>query len=286
MNLRHSFTTALAAWPRQADVHRMPSKAGLQSHLREKCDHTMPEAANSFSSQEGEEGLPLEEMAYRRLREALVTGAILPGDRLSIRAVAAAFSVSAMPVRTALRRLAAEQALDLLPSGTAVVPRLTRAGFTELSAIRARLEPLAVSLAAPHLGEGHWNTLAPLVAAHDAARAAGDAAAAQAADRDFLFGIYRAAQAPLLLGLIETLWLRRGPLFRSVRITVTAAGGLRHSHGAMLEALRGGKGDEAAELLRAEIEDATRAILATVRFEGDDTAAERLAWIGKSGRQR
>ena len=242
--------------------------------------------ASAFFLRPEEEGLALEEMAYRRLREALATGAILPGDRLSIRGVAAALSVSAMPARAALRRLAAEHALDLLPSGTAVVPRLTRAGFSELSAIRAKLEPLAVTLAAPHLGEEHWTLLGPLVTAHDAARAAGDAAGAQAADRDFLFGIYRAAQAPLLLGLIETLWARRGPLFKSVRIVVTAAGGLQHSHGAILEALRAGKGCKAAELLRAEIEEATRAILSTVRFEGDDTAAERLAWIGDPGRWR
>lgn len=233
-----------------------------------------------------EEKLSLDEMAYGRLREALVTGTILPGDRLSIRGVAAALGVSAMPVRTALRRLAAEQALDMLPSGTAVVPRLTRAGFTEFSAIRAELEPLAVRLAAPHLTKAHWAPMASIIAAHDAARATGDAKAAQAADREFLFGIYRAASAPLLLGLIETLWLRRGPLFSSVGVIFAAAGGLRHSHDAMLAALRAGKGEEAAQLVRAEIEDATRAILAAARFEGDDTPAERLAWIGEARRRR
>jgi DNA-binding GntR family transcriptional regulator len=233
-----------------------------------------------------EEKLSLDEMAYGRLRVALVTGTILPGDRLSIRGVAAALGVSAMPARTALRRLAAEQALDMLPSGTAIVPRLTRAGFTELSAIRAELEPLAVRLAAPHLTKTHWAPMASLIAAHDAARAAGDANAAQAADRDFLFGIYRVASAPLLLGLIETLWLRRGPLFSSVGMIVAAAGGLRHHHDAILTALRAGKGEAAARLLRAEIEDATRAILAAARFEGDDTPAERLAWIGDARRRR
>ena len=241
-------------------------------------------AITNFPPPEG--GLPLEEMAYRRLREALVTGTILPGDRLSIRAVAAALGVSAMPARTALRRLAAEQALDMLPSGTAVVPRLTRAGFTELSAVRAELEPLAVRLAAPHLTKADWLPMASLIAAHDAARAAGNASAVQAADRDFLFGIYRAARAPLLLGLIETLWLRRGPMFSSVGIIVAASGGLPHNHEAMLAALRAGQGEDAARLLRTEIEDATRAILAAARFEGDDTPAERLAWIGEARRRR
>ncbi|MGX9964432.1 GntR family transcriptional regulator [Roseomonas sp. F4] len=242
----------------------------------------MSESAIAFFASSEELGLPLEEMAYRRLREALVSGAVLPGDRLSIRGVAASLGVSAMPARTALRRLAAEQALDMLPSGTAVVPRLTRAGFAELSAVRAELEPLAVRLAAAHLTDADRDLLATLVAAHDAARA--DADAAQAADREFLFRIYRAARAPLLLGLIETLWLRRGPLFRSVGALVAAAGGLRHHHGAILEALRAGDGETAAALLRREIEEATRFIQSTARFEGDDTAAERLAAIGRAGR--
>lgn len=244
----------------------------------------MSGSAIAFLPSPEEQGLPLEEMTYRRLREALVSGAVLPGDRLSIRGVAASLGVSAMPARTALRRLAAEQALDMLPSGTAVVPRLTRAGFAELSAVRAELEPLAVRLAAAHLPEADLAELAGLVAAHDAAREAADADAAQAADRDFLFRIYRAAQAPLLLGLIETLWLRRGPLFRSVGALVAASGGLRHNHAAMLDALRSGAGEAAAALLRREIEEATRFIQSKVRFEGDDTAAERLAAIGRAGR--
>ena len=229
-----------------------------------------------------EAGLALDEMAYRRLRQALVTGAMLPGDRLSIRGVAAALGVSAMPARTALRRLAAEQAVDLLPSGTAVVPRLTRAGFAELSAIRAELEPLAVRLAAPYLTEADWTGLAALVCAHDAAREAGEAQVIQAADRDFLFLIYRAARAPLLLGLIETLWLRRGPLFGAIRGLSGMLGGMRHRHGEILDALRARAAEPAAVLLRSEIEEATRYIQSALRFEGDDTAAERLAAIGHS----
>ena len=129
----------------------------------------------AFLPPSDEDGLALDEMAYRRLRQALVTGAVLPGDRLSIRGVAAALGVSAMPARTALRRLAAEQALDLLPSGTAIVPRLTRAGFAELSAIRAEMEPLAVRLATPLLTQADWDRLAAQVSAHDAARVSGDA---------------------------------------------------------------------------------------------------------------
>ncbi|MBR0665409.1 GntR family transcriptional regulator [Roseomonas hellenica] len=224
-----------------------------------------------------EEGLALEELAYRRLREALGGGAFLPGDRLSIRRVADALGMSSMPARTALRRLAAEQALDLLPTGTAVVPRLTRPAFIELSAIRAELEPLALRLAAPHLDGAALHGLAAIVAGHDEARARGDSDAVRRLDRDFLFTIYRAAQAPLLLNLIETLWLRRGPIFWELRWAALAAGGMRHAHGEILLALRGGQIAAASAALRQEITDASLFIQGAMRFADDDAPKDRLA---------
>ena len=42
----------------------------------------------------------LEEQAYRRLRQALVEGVFAPGDKLSIRRVAAGLGTSPMPART------------------------------------------------------------------------------------------------------------------------------------------------------------------------------------------
>ncbi|HEY4250767.1 MAG TPA: GntR family transcriptional regulator [Roseomonas sp.] len=231
---------------------------------------------------QAEEGLALEELAYRRLRDALGGGAFLPGDRLSIRRVADALGMSSMPARTALRRLAAEQALDLLPNGTAIVPRLSRAAFIELSAIRAELEPLALRLAAPRLDGAALDGLAATVAAHDAARAGGDSDAVRRLDQDFLFTIYRAADAPLLLNLIETLWLRRGPIFWELRWAALAAGGLRHAHGEILLALRDGQAEVASAALQKEILDASLFIQGAMRFADDDAPKDRLAALKRS----
>ncbi|PDT43741.1 transcriptional regulator, partial [Sinorhizobium fredii] len=72
----------------------------------------------------------LEEEAYRLIRSSLINGAFTPDSNLSIRGVCAALSLSPMPVRAALRRLVNERALDAKPSGTAVVPRMTRREFS------------------------------------------------------------------------------------------------------------------------------------------------------------
>lgn len=243
--------------------------------LRSKCDHKdwfmtitlyLPDIDGS--------DLPLEERAYRRLRQALVEGIFSPGEKLSIRRIADALGTSPMPARTALRRLATEQALDALPSGTVLVPRLTRAAFQEVSAIRAELEPLAVRLAATRVTARTLDSLAAVVAEHDAARAAGKPEIYLRKDREFLFGLYREAGAPILLSMIEALWLRRGPLFWDARwILMGRPPEAAHRHELMLAALRRGDGDEAAQELKTEIGRMTAFLLDAVAFEGAAPAA-------------
>jgi len=219
------------------------------------------------------DGLPLEERAYRRLRQALVEGVFSPGEKLSIRRIAEALGTSPMPARTALRRLATEQAVDALPSGTVLVPRLTRAAFREVSAIRAELEPLAIRLAAAQVDAGTLDTLASVVAEHDAARAAGQPEVSLRKDREFLFGLYRQAGAPMLLNMIEALWLRRGPLFWDARwVLMGRPPEARHRHDRILAALRRGAGEEAAQELKIEIERMTDFLVDALRFEGDAPA--------------
>jgi GntR family colanic acid and biofilm gene transcriptional regulator len=230
------------------------------------------------------DGPLLEEQAYAHLRRALVEGVFAPGDKLPIRRIAVALGTSPMPVRSALRRLAAERALDVLPSGTAMVPRLTRAAFAELGAIRAALEPLAVRLAAAQLDHPTFEALDALLTAHRTGREEGSPEAFLRADRDFLFTLYRASGAPMLLDMIEALWLRRGPIFWEARWVLTHRGGLAHRHEQMLSALRERRGDDAAEELRLEIESATAFLLAHLRFLDDPPAGRGLAALPTRGK--
>ena len=216
--------------------------------------------------------LSLEETTYRRLRQALMEGAFEPGQKLSIRRIAAALGTSAMPARTALRRLATEQAVDVLPSGTAIVPRLTRAAFQELGTIRAELEPLAVRLAAPRIGAARLEEMAGIIRAGQSARAANDAAEVLRADRDFLFALYHAAGAPMLLSIIEALWMRRGPHFWDARWIIIGRVPTENRHPAILEAVRARKVDAAALLLKTEIENTTAYLLEQMHFADDPVA--------------
>jgi DNA-binding GntR family transcriptional regulator len=230
--------------------------------------------------------LSLEEQAYLELRQALVEGVFSPGQKLSIRRLAEALGTSPMPARTALRRLAAEQAIDVLPSGTAVVPRLTRAAFQELSAVRAELEPLAVRLAAPRFNPAVRAALREILAAERAARAAGNPEDLLRHDRSFLFTIYRSAAAPLLFAMIEATWLRRGPIFWDARWLIVSRPPGAVNHAEILSALERRDAKGASDLLRAEIEGATAYLMARMSFADDPAEASQLGGLTRIERPK
>src|ERR1700678_985147 len=78
----------------------------------------------------------LQQRVYGELRAAIMGGRFLPGQTLTIRAVAAALRTSTMPVREALRQLVAERALDPLASRSFGIPRLSRKRFQDVVTLR------------------------------------------------------------------------------------------------------------------------------------------------------
>ncbi|MES0220034.1 GntR family transcriptional regulator [Mesorhizobium sp. C280B] len=210
----------------------------------------------------------LEEEAYRLIRSALINGDFTPDSKLSIRGVCAALSLSPMPVRAALRRLVNERALDAKPSGTAVVPRMTRREFSELTAMCLQLEPLALTLAAPHLKPAQFERLDAFVAQHEAARLASDPTGVRQADTGFLFELYRSSGSALLLSFIESLWLRRSPMFWEARWALlgSSLGRAPHRHKEIMDALRQGQPDLARDFLVEEIRNAGEFLLEAMRF--------------------
>ena len=68
----------------------------------------------------------MQERVYLELRRALMRGDFAPGETLIVRALSDQFGTSHMPVRDALSRLVAEQALEVLPSRSVAVPVLSR----------------------------------------------------------------------------------------------------------------------------------------------------------------
>jgi len=89
----------------------------------------------------------LSEQIETRLKEEIMSGALAPGQRLTIDEIAERLQVSAMPVRDAVRRLDGLGFLRVAPRRGVYVEHFDQKRFQETMAVRIALECLALRLA-------------------------------------------------------------------------------------------------------------------------------------------
>lgn len=82
---------------------------------------------------------------YRILREAIIKGQLQPGERLVQDELAKTLNVSRMPIREAIKQLAAEGYVTVEPHKGAVVKQFTIHELEEIYFLRAKFEPLAAA---------------------------------------------------------------------------------------------------------------------------------------------
>jgi DNA-binding GntR family transcriptional regulator len=190
---------------------------------------------------------------YATLRQWVTVGRFLPGERLKIRDVAAHLGVGTMPVRAALLRLAAEGALTQSPHCGVSVPRLSRAEFDDLLQNRLLLEGEAAERGALRLSGDDKSVLRQLLVLMDLALQHADAKAYLDANEDFHVRLYRAAGSPLLMQLIETVWLKAGPLSNQLFDDHAALGVLNRAHAELMDALDAGDAAAARRAIERDL---------------------------------
>ena len=156
----------------------------------------------------------IQDQVYDQLREALVSGAFEAGESFTISALAEKFMTSHMPVREALRRLAAENALRISSTGTAIVPWLDVTELRQICQARLILEPATAAIAFPLIDADVLRDPNEILPRHTSSADSGDIETMLDANRAFHFRIYRASGNEVLFSQIENLWLRSGPYVR------------------------------------------------------------------------
>ncbi len=157
------------------------------------------------------ERVTLNELAYVRLKQALLSGRIEPGATLTLRQLAEVLGTSVMPVREAVTRLSAENALVVVPNRGIIVPPLDAQAADEVWDLRIQLEGHATDLAAQRADSAAISTINELCHALRLAMEAGDIHRVLECNSDFQFAIYKSARSPLLLQLIEVLRMKSVP---------------------------------------------------------------------------
>lgn len=211
-------------------------------------------------------GPTLHARAYAVVRQQLVGGRLVPGEKLSLRSVADGLGMSMQPVREAVARLVADEALEVTPNRAVRVPRMSAPRFRELTVIRLAIEGFAVEEAA-RLGD---RCALAGIRRQDQAfrrqcrRARPDVEAAVLANHALHFAIYQAAGLPSLMPIIDGLWLRVGPVLNlDMRLSPERLqrGGAEASHAALVAAIADGDPAAARAALVSDIRGAATAIL-------------------------
>ena len=144
-----------------------------------------------------------------------MTGRFPPGVAVTIRGLAALLGTSAMPVREAMRRLAAEQALELLDNRRARVPDMTPGRFGALIEARVLLEVAAATRALPHVDAARLAELRRLDQTVNEVFARGDIERTIETNLAFHRRLYTLTPDDALTTLIESVWLQIGPFMRA-----------------------------------------------------------------------
>ena len=180
----------------------------------------------------------LNDQVYDTLRRALLEGRLRPHQRLKIRDLAEALEVSETPVREAVMQLVRERGLVLQSSRSFTVPRLSAEQYLELRRIRMELEGLAAAAATPNTRARDVADLLDVHAQVAQAETSGNAAESVRLNWLFRSTLYRCANMPELINIIESLWMRSAPLLTYMHLYAPPAHPGRHRHLDIIDEVR------------------------------------------------
>lgn len=186
------------------------------------------------------------------IREAIIRGEYAPGVRIRQEELATESGASRVPVREALRMLAAEGLVTLVANTGAWVSSLSLSECQEIYRVREKVEPLLLRMSAPSLEPAvldHLESLAAQMAASD------DPERFLALDREFHLTTYTGTETVVLSELVHRLW-NRTQAYRRVYTGLMDARARRtvhDEHRLIVGALRDHDIDAAESLLTGHI---------------------------------
>ncbi|MBP6117258.1 MAG: GntR family transcriptional regulator [Neisseriaceae bacterium] len=155
---------------------------------------------------------------YSQLANNLITGELLPNERLKIRELANTMGTSVTPVRDAVLRMVQEGVFVLHSPRDIRVIDLTLAEYLEIRSIRLELEGMAAGKAALLATSHDVAILEGILKENEQALANNDSKACIILNQKFHFEMCRIAQMPILMDVLKRLWIKIGPLIAQVYI--------------------------------------------------------------------
>lgn len=186
------------------------------------------------------------------LRESILAGAYVPGERLRPDDIAEQHGASRLPVREALRTLESEGLIDLVANTGAWISRITMTECDEMYQMRERLEPLLLRMNVPHLTPDHADHLERLARSMESSA---DVERFLQLDRDFHLSCLHAIETPVLGPTVMNLWNRTQHYRRAATrlFYLEEDRSVHHDHHLIVNAIRNRDAEEAEQVLARHI---------------------------------
>lgn len=151
----------------------------------------------------------LRKTVYEQLKESIITSEIPPGQIVSLRGLAEKLGVSPMPVREALLQLESEKVVVIDDNKKIKIKLLKPEDIIELFKIRTALEVLICESACDNRPESALPELHRLVDLLNEEYE--DPLEYMKINYQFHFYIFKLADSPILLEMLDSIWTRLGP---------------------------------------------------------------------------
>lgn len=205
-------------------------------------------------------GDSLAEQVYRQLSSAILAGSFAPLERISIRRLAEEIGVSVTPVREAVLRFVSDDVLQATERNAIIVPTRDEDDIREIFEIRRGLEGTLAARSATRLGDADVTYLTETQAAFLQSIAVQDFKEVLRYNSLFHFRIYRKAELPVHLKIVENLWLRIGPTLRYMYPTLLIDRERRRRHEDIIECARLRDAERLRVAILADLETSEQAL--------------------------
>ncbi|MEE1030854.1 MAG: GntR family transcriptional regulator [Ruminococcus sp.] len=206
------------------------------------------------------EYLPLRDVVFQTLRQAILYGELKPGERLMEIALANRLGVSRTPVREAIRMLELEGLVVMEPRKGAHVAQITEKDLNDVLEVRLGLEELVVQFASERITEEELQNLKAAEEEFEQSMQRNDLVALATADVKFHEVIYQATHNQRLVQMInnikEQMYRYRMEYLKDVKVRET----LVKEHRQLLQALEEHCQESAEDSIRAHIQNQQDAI--------------------------
>ena len=214
------------------------------------------------------------EVAARLILDAIVDGRFPPGAPLRLQDLSQQLGMSMMPVREAIRKLAAMDIVELEPRRGARVREKSLEDLQDTYFSRLVLETAAIREAARKMSPDDEKLASAALAEQEEAQARGDLVAARDAHERFHFALYEASGSTWLVRSILPGW-RNSERYRvATMVAEQTAGDRAREHRQILEAVRTGDAEYAVQALSEHLKHSVELAVASLPASEDSATVE------------